>query len=275
MTERDLETFGTFFADYVRSFYSEDPEDQKNITLKEEHSLQVRRIIRLLAGRLGLTPDKILIAESIGLFHDIGRFLQYARYRTFRDSISVNHGSLGADILAEKNVLGSLAGDESRIILTAVRFHNAFAVPSLPDAEEIFFIRLIRDADKLDIWRIFLGLFEGSESNVASAAGLGLPETPGYSKDAITCIKEGRPVPLSALKNMNDFRLTQLSWAYDLNFPPSFALLAENDFIRRLAALLPDTEEIREVEAFLLDHVALMQKPSPAGHQYENRGQRK
>ncbi|MDA8241235.1 MAG: HD domain-containing protein [Nitrospiraceae bacterium] len=268
MTERDIENFRTFFADYVRSFYSHVPEDQKNITLKEEHSLLVCRIIRLLAGEQGLAPDKILIAETIGLFHDIGRFPQYARYRTFRDSLSVNHGNLGVEILTEKNVLGPLPGQEQRIVLNAVRFHNAFSVPHLPDAEDVFFLRLVRDADKLDIWRIFLGFFESKNNDIASAVGLGLPETPGYSQEAVACLRDRKSVALSLLKNMNDFKLTQLSWVYDLNFSSSFALLAENDFIRRLVALLPDTEEIREVEALLSDYVSRMRKAAPAERGY-------
>ncbi|MGE5300734.1 MAG: HD domain-containing protein [Acidobacteriota bacterium] len=268
MTERDSENFRTFFADYVRSFYSHVPEDHKNITLKEEHSLLVCRIIRLLGGGEGLAPDEVLIAETIGLFHDIGRFLQYARYRTFRDSLSVNHGNLGAEILTEKNVLAPLTGQEQRIVLNAVRFHNAFSAPHLPDPEDVFFLRLARDADKLDIWRIFLGFFEGKNNDIASAVGLGLPETPGYSKEAIACLRDRKSIALSLLRNMNDFKLTQLSWVYDLNFSSSFALLAENDIIRRLVALLPDTEEIREVEALLSDHVSRMRKPSPPGRGY-------
>jgi putative nucleotidyltransferase with HDIG domain len=268
MTRKDIEGFRAFFEGYVRSFYSQDPEDQKNIALKEAHSLQVCRIIHLLAEKQRLGPDRILIAESIGLFHDIGRFPQYARYKTFRDSISVNHGTLGAEILTEKNVLGALPREERRIVLNAVRFHNAFAVPRLPDPEDVFFLRLIRDADKLDIWRIFLGFFEGKNEEMASAVGLGLPETPEYSKEAIACIRAGKAVALLLLKSMNDFKLTQLSWVYDLNFSASFAMLAENEFIRRLVALLPDTEEIREVEALLGDHVSRMREDSPADHGY-------
>jgi hypothetical protein len=266
MTERDIETFKTFFARYVSSFYSADPEDRKNIALKEEHSFLVCRTIRRLAGEQNLAPDKILVAEAIGLFHDIGRFPQYARYKTFRDSLSVNHGVLGAETLREQDLLRQLPPDEQRAVLNAVRFHNAYALPSLPDAGDLLFLRLVRDADKLDIWRIFLGFFEGEEGSMASAVGLGLPETSGYSRETISCIREGKSVSLSLLKNVNDFVLMQLSWVYDLNFPASFSLLEENDFIRRLVALLPATEEIREAGAVLKDHASRMRTASGEKH---------
>jgi hypothetical protein len=269
MTEREIETFTAFFADYVRSFYSADPEDQSNISLKEEHSFKVCGIARRLAIDEEQTRDRTLIAETIGLFHDIGRFPQYARYRTFRDSVSVNHGALGADVLTEQDLLHPLSRDEQRIVLNAVRFHNAFAVPLLPDADDIFFLRLVRDADKLDIWRIFLGFFEDGRREMTPAVGLGLPETPGYTKEAIACIMDGKPVAHTALKNVNDFTLMQLSWVYDLNFSSSYRMLAENDYINRLIALLPGTPEIREAGSRLREHAALL---SPAGRSAGRKG---
>lgn len=36
----------------------------------------------------------------------------------------------------------------------------------------------------------------------------------------------------------------QLSWVYDLNFRHSFRLMTERAYIRKLAAVLPQTEEI-------------------------------
>ncbi len=108
MTEKDLENLKGRFSEYVRSFYSSDLKEQENIALKEEHTFLVCKTIRSLAERLSLGPGKVLIAETIGLFHDIGRFPQYARYKTFRDGISVNHGKLGAEILVGEGFLGGI-----------------------------------------------------------------------------------------------------------------------------------------------------------------------
>jgi putative nucleotidyltransferase with HDIG domain len=255
MTGRDLDNLKDRFSEYVRSFYSTDPREQRNISLKKEHTSQVCKTIRLLAEKQSLGPGKILLAETIGLFHDIGRFPQYARYKTFRDSISVNHGKLGAEILAEKEFLRGIDAGESRTIINAVKFHNAFVVPHLQDAEDLFFLRLVRDADKLDIWRIFLDFFEGSDDKKASDAGLGLPDTTGYTEEVLSCIQEKKSASLGLLKNLNDFKLLQLSWVFDLNFLTSFELLLKNNYLERLAALLPQTEEILKASDFLYDYV--------------------
>jgi hypothetical protein len=210
-----------------------------------------------------------LLAEATGLFHDIGRFPQYARYKTFRDSISVNHGKLGAEILGEKGFLGGIDAKESGTIVNAVKFHNAFAAPLLDNAEDFFFLRLVRDADKLDIWRIFLKFFKEGKNGNASEIALGLPDTPGYSEKALACIHERKAISHGLLMNMNDLKLLQLSWVFDLNFRPSFELVKENDYLEKLFALLPQTEGILKaadsLHAFISERATTKMKPFPGG----------
>ncbi|MFZ5907323.1 MAG: HD domain-containing protein [Nitrospirota bacterium] len=255
MKHDDLIFFKQWFGDYCRSFYSDELEDQKNILLKEEHTFNVCRNMVRITGDLSLDEQQRLLAETVALFHDIGRFPQYARFRTFRDSDSVNHGILGAETLHEQRVLQRLSLDEQTIILEAVRFHNAFSVPKNENDEIIFFIRLVRDADKLDIWRVFLEYYESPHESKASAVGLGLPDVPEYTNGILSVIYDKQIIRLADLKTLNDFKLLQLSWIFDLNFRPSFQLLKERDYINRITAHLPQTEEIRNILAFLLEYV--------------------
>lgn len=255
MEREDLNFFKKWFSDYCRSFYSKDVEDQRNISLKELHTHNVCGNIAEIAERLHLSKERTLLAEAVALFHDIGRFRQYAEYKTFRDSVSVNHGLLGAKILTDKKILHRLPDNEQQIILKSVKFHNAFAMPKNENEEIIFFIKLIRDADKLDIWRVFLEYYESPAGERASAAGLGLPDTPEYSKEILRQFDERKIVPLSKIKTLNDFKLMQLSWIYDLNFSPSFQLLIEKNYIDRIIAHLPQTEEIKRISVSLAHFV--------------------
>ncbi len=255
MTGKDLDNLKDLFSEYVHSFYLPEPKEQLNITLKEEHTSAVCKTIRLLAKKLSLGSDKVLLAETIGLFHDIGRFPQYARYKTFRDSISVNHGKLGADILVEEGFLSEIGPEERRAVISAVRFHNAFIAPRLEYAEDLFFLRLIRDADKLDIWRIFLDFFEADENNRPMGAVLGLPDTPGYSAGVLSSLKDNKVVSHGLLKNLNDFKLLQISWVFDLNFRPSFELVRKNQYIEKFFALLPQTRDVLKASSLIKDFV--------------------
>ncbi|MBI5101648.1 MAG: HD domain-containing protein [Nitrospirae bacterium] len=257
MTQSDLDRFKKWFSGYTRLFFSENPDEQKNIDLKVRHTEEVCALSRRLTE--GLTPDKdlSLLAETAALFHDVGRFPQYAKYKTFRDSISINHGMLGAEVLISEGTLQGLPPDEQAVIINAVRFHNALAVPGLKVEKELLILKLVRDSDKLDIWRIFLGFFEpGSGVDVASEAGLGLPDLPGYSGDALESIFHKKTAVLRDLRSLNDFKLMLMSWTYDLNFRASYELLAEKDYINRLALLLPETEGVNKAKALLTAHLA-------------------
>ena len=262
MRQADLVSLKKWFSDYCRSFYSSDRNDQNNIELKEQHTGRVCQNIREIAKGLALGEDRLILAEAIALFHDVGRFPQYAKYRTFRDSSSVNHGVLGAQTLIREKVLDDLPGDEREIIVESVRFHNAFSVPKSDGEDKVFFIRLIRDADKLDIWRVFLDHYEGPVESRASAVSLGLPDIPGYSEDVLSRLYDKEIVSLSRIKTLNDFKLLQLSWVFDLNFLPSFRLLSERNYIERITAHLPDVKAIDDLVFFLQEFVRAKTSPS-------------
>jgi hypothetical protein len=197
----------------------------------------------------------VLLAETVALFHDIGRFPQYAKYKTFQDNISVNHGTLGANTLMKEKVLQSLPVNEQELVMQSVKFHNAFSVPRKEKEETVFFIKLIRDADKLDIWRVFLEYYESADELKASAVSLGLPDSGEYSKNVLSCILEKRVVSLVTVKTLDDFKLLQLSWIFDLNFEPSFRLLSERKYSERIISHLPRDKEIGKAGKILKEFI--------------------
>ncbi|MDZ7641842.1 MAG: hypothetical protein U5J62_07460 [Desulfurivibrio sp.] len=82
----DRETYHflhAWFDQYVDGFASRPEDVQKNIILKKKHSERVRNEIIRIGKTLGLGADARRVAEITALFHDIGRFEQYARYKTF------------------------------------------------------------------------------------------------------------------------------------------------------------------------------------------------
>jgi putative nucleotidyltransferase with HDIG domain len=256
MQSSDLDFFKAWFAGYSQTFHADDSEDNKNIDLKVYHTSLVCENAALIAGSEQLDDDNSLIAETAALFHDVGRFAQYSKYKTFRDSISVNHGRLGAEILREREILAHLPAFEQDLIINTVQFHNTFEVPEFGDRQKVFFLRLIRDADKLDIWRIFAEYYESPEEDRASAVGLGLPDLPEYSKTVLSCLHKKTLATLSGLRTLNDFKLMQLSWVFDLNFRQSFRLLEERHLIQQIASTLPPTDEIAQALAVVEEFVS-------------------
>ncbi|HXX80337.1 MAG TPA: HD domain-containing protein [Thermodesulfovibrionales bacterium] len=255
MTEKDLASFRSWFSYYCRSFYTSNEEDQRNLLLKEEHTLHVCENMKYIAKDLSLESGEALLAETIALFHDIGRFPQYTEYKTFRDSNSVNHAVLGTEVLSKEDVLRILPEHEQRLILQAIKFHNAYAIPDIPDNDALLFMKLIRDADKLDIWRVFVEYLAFQEKERPSAAGLGLPDVPEYSGHVLSRVLSRKMASLSMLKTLNDFILMQLSWVYDLNFRTSFTLLRDRDYVKKLITTLPPSAAVTTLSLVLEEYL--------------------
>ncbi len=244
MDQHELNDLKRWFADYCRSFYSSDREDQRNIALKEEHTYRVCENIVQIARSLSLRDDEVVLSEGVALFHDVGRFLQYQEFKTFRDSISVNHAALGAKVLIESNVLRDLPRNEQHIIIRSVALHNVYTIPSGIDRNLLVFLKLVRDADKLDIWRVAIEYYGQPEESKASAVGLGLQDAPAYSPDVLSALANEQMVQMNMLKTLNDFKLLQLSWIFDLNTTCSLQMVIEKEYIDNIASTLPKTIEI-------------------------------
>lgn len=255
MTLDDLKYLKDWFSGYTKSFYSSDEDDQRNIMLKVVHTENVCRNIVEIAKRQGLDENRVMLAETAALFHDIGRFPQYARYKTFRDADSVSHGRLGAETLIKEGILDGLPDDEKDLIIYTVRFHGAFSMPNTQDPERQVFLKLVRDADKVDIFRVFLKYYESPKEERASATAFGVPDIPEYSKSMLSCILKGQIASYSNIKTENDFKLMQLSWIYDMNFNESLKMLEEKKYLKRIIAKLPQTDEINSAMEYLLQYV--------------------
>ena len=126
--------------------------NNEHIKGKQEHSIRVMNISRQIAESLKLTPEEIEVATLIGLLHDIARFEQYKKYGTFKDLESIDHGDFGAEIL-EKDIRKYIENNKyDEIIIKAVKNHNKFKIEEGLTYEEELFAKIIRDADKLDLF---------------------------------------------------------------------------------------------------------------------------
>ena len=249
MEQPQLDALHTWFDSYVQTYNDIDEEGFRNILLKVEHTRKVCEIMALLAAGEGLTAEEARIAAAVALLHDAGRFLQFRRWRTFRDSESDNHARLGIEVIREHGLLDGLHAEERTLIEEAVRFHNLLALPLRFKSPTPLFIRLIRDADKLDIWRVFLEYFRQADDQRPSAVTLGFPDLPGVTQACVAELAAGRVIRLDDVRVLNDFKLLQISWVYDLNFSSSYKLLQQRGHIPALAETIPFNVEAAQAIA--------------------------
>jgi putative nucleotidyltransferase with HDIG domain len=241
-----VKEYYNWFNSYVKKFYGEDSVVNQNIKLKENHTLKVSEHAVNIAKSLDLTEEQVNIAEIIGLFHDIGRFEQFKKYKTFKDYLSENHATLGIKVLEENKILENLDDSRKKIIIKAISLHNTKELPSNLDEEEELFCKLIRDADKLDIFRVIIE-YEKERENNPNPAIDNLPFTPGYNKELLQDIFLGKRINNNSLKNYNDRKLYELGWISDLNFQFSLNYIKKKKVLESLINCLPENEEINKL----------------------------
>lgn len=247
VSAEELTELKDWFINYVHTFEYDDPEIQQNIDLKEQHTMRVCEEILCIGRQLGLGGDELRLAEIIALLHDVGRFEQYARYKTFMDRNSENHAELGVKTLERLCVLASLENATKDIILRAISYHNLFSLPQEVTESHLFYAKLIRDADKLDIWRVVTDYYHRRDSKRNEAIELDLPDTSGVSEEVYRALINKSLVKLEHVKNLNDFKLLQIGWVFDINFQPTLECVKARRYLEMIRDVLPASKDIDEI----------------------------
>lgn len=90
MKTEELNDITKWFDAYVQTFACNNGALHPLLQLKADHSKRVARDAERLAYDLDWSPAARNAAEALGLLHDVGRFPQFAEYKTFSDSVSGN-----------------------------------------------------------------------------------------------------------------------------------------------------------------------------------------
>jgi hypothetical protein len=211
--------------------------------------------MRDLVAALGMDESDCLIAEMIALFHDVGRFPQLEIYRTYKDEDSENHCLLALKVLAEHDVLADLGADEREIIERAIEFHGIKELPPL-DERTMYFAKLIRDADKIDIFDLLIKYYRQMEENPEDF-GKEVVEysfSPECNSEIIDALMNGELIHYEQIKTINDAKLMQLGWVYDVNFDWSLKQIYDRGYLQAIIDLLPETDEIKRATDCVLDY---------------------
>lgn len=251
-----MKRFRAWFDKYAAGFYGDDEFVNANLKLKEEHSRRVCEEMKYLAESLGLTENQKRTADVIALFHDIGRFEQFVKCRTYNDSRSLNHCLLGVEVLRRERVLEDVEGREKELIEKAIEYHGIMELPSGLDGDELLFSKLIRDADKLDIFYVVLRYYtQYRDEPKKCKLELDFPDKPGYSAEVVEWLLRGQRIDYGRLKTLNDMKLCQLGWVYDVNFAAALRRIKERKFLEKIFDFLPKTGDIEKVRGKIFEYV--------------------
>ena len=220
-----------WFNDYVKTFYSDDEQTNHNIELKLKHTYRVCLEMDRLADHLKLEAKMQKLAAISALFHDLGRFEQYARYKTFVDKVSENHAQLGIKVIKKLNLLEKLPEDEAQMVIDAIANHNKAEISNNLNPDSLLLAKMLRDADKLDIWRVVTEYYHQAHINRNRSLELDLPDNDEVSDAVLNDIMAGKNVRNTELRTLNDFKLLQMAWVFDLNFNYSIEQLRNRGYL--------------------------------------------
>ncbi len=258
-----IETIGTekwrelrvWFDKYVESFAEPGKRDPGPINLKKRHTMRVCGEIAGIGRSIGLNREELRFAETVALLHDIGRFEQYAVFGTFADRKSVNHAELGVQVIRKSGILNGLAGATVSAVETAVNCHNMAFLPVDLNGRVRAFSLMLRDADKLDIWKVVTDYYGQRGGPRDTTIELDLPDTPGVSQDVLLDLREKRIVRSQHVRNLNDFKLLQVGWVFDIHFEYTVKRLKERRYLEMIRAALPEDESVESVFRGVTDHL--------------------
>ncbi|WP_338667071.1 HD domain-containing protein [Pseudodesulfovibrio methanolicus] len=226
-----------------------------HIRLKLDHSMRVLDNGLEIIGNEGITGRDGELAAMACLYHDIGRFPQFARWGTFKDVDSVNHGRMGVLALRGLDLPGGFTEAEWRLIKAAVGLHNAKNVNPRIKAPVAAMVKVTRDADKIDIFAVILDHLSHPDSPDKEVI-LQLEKHPTrYTPAVFEAIMSDGSCDYGLLKYDKDFLLLLTGWLFSLNYGTSARLLRERGLVARTFELLPGTDEIKRLEEKVLRHL--------------------
>lgn len=212
MTRDFLAVLTRRYHAYLDVFRSPGGALKEMLQLKLEHTLAVvEDAKRIMAGE-GWAEDARVSGEACALLHDAGRYSQLSEFGTFQDAKSFDHAQRGVEVAERLEWLKELPQEERRQVLTAVGLHNKKEVPASLDAATVELCHLVRDADKLDIFRVLEeAVVDGSlQRNPEIAWGLQMTGAP--SPAVVDAVSRGLPVSYAWIKTLSDFVLIQVGW---------------------------------------------------------------
>ena len=216
------------FENYVSNYNLNDP----NIYLKYKHTGKVAENCERIAKSLNLSEQDIDLAWEIGMLHDIGRFEQLRRFDTFIDTESIDHAEFGGDLLFKDGLIQQFDDEKENyeLLEKAIRLHSLYRLPEDLSEKELLFCQVIRDADKIDIYRANYETGLHVIYHVTKEELLNSEITPEVYQ--VFC--EERAIPRNIRKTIADNLVGHIALTFELVYPESKSMAIEQGYLKKL-----------------------------------------
>lgn len=231
------------FTNYVFDNYDM---NDSGISRKYYHSLRVMDIANDIALNESFNDSDIELSNIVGILHDYARFPQWKKYKTYSDIVSIDHGNLGVELLFDCSEIEKFNINKSYYdeVYDSIKYHNKLSISEDISVHNKLLCKLIRDADKLDIFYLYCidkELFKQDDEEISDA----LRET-FYKKEQ---------VDRRFVKSKNDNIILDLSMIFDLNFDYSYKYIKKNKIMDKLWERIDDKEKFEEYFEYINKYI--------------------
>ena len=227
----DLEKAKKSFKELIKSYNNQ---DIPGFDLKVVHTYQVVEISMMISKKLGLSEEDIKLSGLIALLHDIGRFDELNNFKKF-DSVGNDHAMFASILLFEEGFISKFIDTDeyNNIIKKAIENHNKKNIEDGLTKKELLHSKIIRDADKLDNFRVLkeekiINIFSGiakSDSDLKNSL---------LSDKVYNSVIEEQVVDIKDRIYPLDYLVCVLGFTFDINFDESLLIIRKNDYINTL-----------------------------------------
>ncbi len=228
------------FKEYIKPFDKNDGA----IYLKVIHTYHVMQFSENIAQELKLKDQEINLAKLIALLHDIGRFEQYTAIKTDPSKKDINHAEYGIKVLLENSLIRKFIATDKydEIIKKAILNHNKYKIEEGLSEKEKLQCEILRDADKLDNFRIreeekIENFLPGVQDVIKKLT------TENISDKVYEDFLKHKCIKLEDRKTVIDYWICVLAFIFDLKFKSSIKYVLEKDYITKLIDRIPYKNE--------------------------------
>lgn len=221
----NFDSFDNYFMQYDIN--------EKMIQFKYNHSYRVLHQSDEISFTLNLDEDDNYLACLIGLLHDIGRFEQWTRNKSFDDS-KLDHALVGVKILFDENKISEYKVSKSdyEIIKKALLNHNKYKIDDELTIREKLHCKIIRDADKIDI------LYSYANENILNIE----EDDSSISDNVYNEFFNHKVIDYRYVNTVNDRVISFFSTIYDLNYDYSKEYILEKKYLEKIFKKLNNKE---------------------------------
>jgi hypothetical protein len=187
------------------------------------------------------------VAEVIALYHDLGRASLIAQGTESPTNIQRNHAAVSVKLVQQMKFYSKLTSDVQLIILKAIDCHSTYKLTKLDNEQQMLYARILRDADKLDIYDSSYRYFK-EKSGIQPIITFDLVSQVDVSEKIIKSIMSGKTAMIEDMKTMNDYKLFLMSMAFDLNFKYTFRIMSEKQYVQKIYETLPKRDQ--DIDAY-------------------------